>query len=58
MTSNLIYHIKLIQEKYILSSISDSDDFSHPIFYELASEIDLEDSKFIWVSDDDDIFIN
>lgn len=58
MTSNLICHIKLIQEKDIMSSISDLDDISHSIFYELATEIDLEDSKFIWVSDYEYIFDN
>lgn len=55
MKSNKIYHIRL--EKEIVKTNYKENDFSHPIYAELATIIDLEEAKYIWISDDDELFI-
>ena len=55
MKSNKIYHIRL--EREIIKTNYKENDFSHPIYTELATIIELEEAKYIWISDDDELFI-
>ena len=55
MKSNKIYHIRLGRE--IIKTNYEENDFSHPIYTELATIIELEEAKYIWISDDDELFI-
>lgn len=51
-----MYHLKLI--KFKSKDMEAFNDFTHPIFFELGTTIDGEDEKYIWISDDDQLFIN
>jgi hypothetical protein len=55
MKSNKIYHIRL--EKEIVKTNYQENDFSHPIYAELAIIIEQEEAKYIWISDEDELFI-
>jgi hypothetical protein len=55
MKSHKIYHIRL--EKEIIKTNYEENDFSHPIYKELATIIDQEEAKYIWISDEDELFI-
>ena len=55
MKSNKIYHIRLVRE--IVKTNYEENDFSHPIYSELAAIIEIDEEKYIWVSDDDELFI-
>ena len=55
MKSNKIYHIRL--EKEIVKTNYQENDFSHPIYAELATIIEQEEAKYIWISDEDELFI-
>jgi translation elongation factor EF-Ts len=55
MKSNKIYHIKLIEE--IVKTNSAENDFSNPIYSELSDIIEVEEAEYIWVSDNDELYI-
>lgn len=55
MKSNKIYHIRL--EREIIKTNYKENDFSQTIYTELATIIELEEVKYIWISDDDELFI-
>lgn len=45
MKSNKIYHIRL--EREIIKTNYKENDFSHPIYTELATIIELEEAKYM-----------
>lgn len=55
MKSNKIYHI--ILEREIVKTNYAENDFSHPIYTELATIIEQEEVKYIWISAEDELFI-
>jgi hypothetical protein len=56
MQSNKMYHIELIKLK--AKTFEGFTDFTHHVFIELGTTIAIENEKYIWISDDDQLFIN